>query len=102
MFDIARALEITVGGTSQAVDRLEAVGYCVRRPNPADRRSSIVELTPAGRDTLTTAGPVFDDELESFLRVPLSPTAASQLGAALSAARRAAATRRGEALDRQH
>src|SRR4051794_33511459 len=53
VFDIARALEITVGGTSQAVDRLEGAGRCLRRPNPADRRSSILELTPDGQDLLT-------------------------------------------------
>ena len=44
--DIARAVAITVGGASQAVDRLEAAGRCVRHPNPDDRRSSILDLTP--------------------------------------------------------
>ena len=44
--DIARAVAITVGGASQAVDRLESAGLCARRANPSDRRSSIVELTP--------------------------------------------------------
>ena len=39
VYDIAAALAITVGGTSQAVDRLQAAGWCRRRPNPEDRRS---------------------------------------------------------------
>jgi MarR family transcriptional regulator, organic hydroperoxide resistance regulator len=31
------------------LDRLERRGLVARRPNPADRRSVVVELTPAGR-----------------------------------------------------
>src|ERR1700685_1696909 len=48
--DIARAVAITVGGASQAVDRLESAGLCARRANPSDRRSSIVGLTPEGKE----------------------------------------------------
>lgn len=89
--DIASALCITVGGTSQAVDRLEAAGRCVRRANPEDRRSSILELTPAGAELLVSAGVVFDAELRRLLAAPLSATALKQLGSALSTVRRAAA-----------
>jgi DNA-binding MarR family transcriptional regulator len=99
VYDIASALAITVGGTSQAVDRVEKAGHCVRRPNPDDRRSSILELTPAGQDLLTAAGTVFDQELDTFLRAPLSTSAVGQLGEALAAVR-AAAARRG-AIDGQ-
>jgi DNA-binding MarR family transcriptional regulator len=55
--DIAAALSITVGGASQAVDRLEKLGHCTRRPHPADRRSSIVELTPSGRELVAAPVP---------------------------------------------
>jgi MarR family transcriptional regulator, organic hydroperoxide resistance regulator len=48
-YDIAGALSLTTGGVSKLVDSIEASGYCKRRPNPDDRRSSIIELTPAGR-----------------------------------------------------
>ena len=89
--DIASALCITVGGTSQAVDRLEAAGRCVRRANPEDRRSSILELTPAGTELLASAGVVFDAELQRLLGAPLSATALKQLGSALSTVRRASA-----------
>lgn len=71
VFDIAEALAITVGGTSQAVDRLEKAGSCVRRAHPTDRRSSIVELTQAGVAMLRRAEPVFDDELARLIEVPL-------------------------------
>jgi DNA-binding MarR family transcriptional regulator len=88
--DIARALEITVGGTSQAVDRLEAAGRCARRANPADRRSSILELTPEGKELLGRAGPVFDDELDRFLRAPLPGADFTRLAESLGALRRSA------------
>ncbi|MDK1475349.1 MarR family transcriptional regulator [Streptomyces sp. 549] len=62
--DIAEEFSITVGGTSKVVDRLEAAGLCARRANPHDRRSSIVELTPEGRELVSGAVKVFEEELE--------------------------------------
>jgi MarR family transcriptional regulator, organic hydroperoxide resistance regulator len=61
--DIAAELIITVGGTSKIVDRVEAAGLCARRANPADRRSSIIELTAAGEKALASATVTVDDEL---------------------------------------
>jgi DNA-binding MarR family transcriptional regulator len=43
--DLAREAAITVGATSKVVDRLEAAGWVSRRPNPANRRSSLLALT---------------------------------------------------------
>ncbi len=88
--DIAQALAITVGGTSQAVDRLEAAGRCARRANPSDRRSSILELTPEGKALVDRAAPVFDSELDRLLRAPLPGTALTHLADALSTLRRSA------------
>ena len=65
VYDIAAELSITIGGTSKLVDRIEAAGYCVRRANPDDRRSSIVELTASGRRILAKATKVFEDELQT-------------------------------------
>jgi DNA-binding MarR family transcriptional regulator len=73
VLDIAESLAITVGGTSQAVDRLEKRELCVRRAHPTDRRSSIVELTEAGTMALRQAEPIFDDELARLIAGPLSP-----------------------------
>ena len=87
--DIAAALSITVGGASQAVDRLEKLGHCTRRPHPADRRSSIVELTAAGRELVAEAGPVFDRELAARLAGPLPDTALGHLASALAVLRAA-------------
>ena len=93
--DIARAVAITVGGASQAVDRLESAGLCARRANASDRRSSIVELTPAGTELLGIAAPVFDRELDRLLRAPLPDTNLAHLADALSALRRSAAAQAG-------
>ena len=65
--DIANELGITTGGTSKLIDRIEASGYCRRLPNPGDRRSSLLELTEAGRRMLAEAGTAFDDELQHRL-----------------------------------
>ena len=93
--DIARAVAITVGGASQAVDRLESAGLCARRANPSDRRSSIVELTSEGRELLGTAAPIFDRELDRLLRAPLHGAALTHLADALSTLRQSAATQSG-------
>ncbi len=68
--DIADELSITVGGTSKLVDRIESAGLCVRRPNPNDRRSSLIALTPTGRRQLAHAVVEFDDELARWLALP--------------------------------
>lgn len=61
--DIAEDLLVTVGGVSKLVDRLENAGFCCRRANPADRRSSLLELTDDGRRLLGDAVQTVEDEL---------------------------------------
>jgi DNA-binding MarR family transcriptional regulator len=87
--DIAAALSITVGGASQAVDRLQKRGLCTRVPNPGDRRSSIVRLTSAGQDLTASAGQIFDEELAVRLAGPLSQSELGRLGTALARLRAA-------------
>lgn len=50
---------ITVGAASKLVDRLERDGLATRSPNPANRRSSLIALTAAGRRALASAMEVF-------------------------------------------
>jgi DNA-binding MarR family transcriptional regulator len=88
--DIATELSITVGGTSKIVDRIEAAGHCARRANPGDRRSSIVELTPAGKRLLARAAGTVEDELRSRLGPALSDRAAVQFTRTLTRLREAA------------
>jgi DNA-binding MarR family transcriptional regulator len=87
--DIADELVITVGGTSKLVDRIEESGYCRRRPNPDDRRSSIVQLTAAGKRLLAKATTVFEDELEMRLGAAVPERSLQQLAATLARLRAA-------------
>ena len=89
VYDIARELGITTGGTSKLVDRIEASGYCRRLPNPADRRSSLLELTPEGERTLAAAGATFDGELQRWLGAALPERTLRQFAATLSRLRAA-------------
>jgi DNA-binding MarR family transcriptional regulator len=82
--DIAEQLSITIGGTSKLVDRIEASGHCRRRPNPADRRSSLIELTPAGRRLLASATEAFDDELQARLGAAVSERSLQQFSTTLA------------------
>jgi DNA-binding MarR family transcriptional regulator len=72
-----------VGAASKVVDRVEAAGHCVRRPNPGDRRSSLIALTPEGVRVLAAADVVFGEELQVRLGGVLSPAALEQFGAGL-------------------
>jgi DNA-binding MarR family transcriptional regulator len=89
VYDIASELGITTGGTSKLVDRIEASGYCRRLPNPADRRSSLLELTPVGERILAAAGATFDDELQRWLGAALPERTLRQFAATLSRLRAA-------------
>jgi DNA-binding MarR family transcriptional regulator len=77
--DIAEELSITIGGTSKLVDRIEAAGYCIRRANPDDGRSSVIELTAAGRRVLTQATKAFEDELKTRIGSAVSERSLQQL-----------------------
>ncbi|HEY4455701.1 MAG TPA: MarR family transcriptional regulator [Pseudonocardiaceae bacterium] len=87
--DVARELSITVGGTSKAIDRLEAAGRCARTPNPQDRRSSIIEITTAGADLLERALVIFDAELELRLGSVLPEESLTRLSTSLAMLREA-------------
>ena len=89
VYDIATELGITTGGTSKLVDRIEASGYCRRLPNPTDRRSSLLELTPAGHDLLARAMTAFDDELQRLLGAAVPERTLRQFAATLSRLRSA-------------
>lgn len=47
--DLSSHLGITGPAITSAVDRLERSGHLVRRPNPDDGRSRLIELTDASR-----------------------------------------------------
>ena len=89
MYDIAAELGITTGGASKLVDRIEASGYCRRLPNPADRRSSLLELTPEGQRMLAEAGVAFDEELQRWIGAAVPERTLRQFAATLKRLRAA-------------
>jgi DNA-binding MarR family transcriptional regulator len=83
VYELATELGISSGGASKLADRLEARGYCRRHPNPSDRRSSLLKLTPAGARLLAAAQRVVDAELSDMLAPRLSRTEIARLAAML-------------------
>src|SRR5438034_846515 len=54
---LAERLHVDRTIVAQLIDRLEREGLVVRHRNPEDRRSYILEPTPAGRQTLERLAP---------------------------------------------
>jgi len=54
--DLNRFTQITSAGMTRTLDRLEEAGYIDRSPNPADRRSILIGLTPSGFEFAETLG----------------------------------------------
>src|SRR5262245_15297944 len=46
---LADRLQLTSGGTSALIQRLLRREYVTREPHPADRRSSVLRLSPTGQ-----------------------------------------------------
>ncbi|HEY4568575.1 MAG TPA: MarR family transcriptional regulator [Kribbella sp.] len=52
--ELAAQLGIVPRSATSVVDDLEAAGLVARQPDPHDRRATLVDLTPDGRQILTT------------------------------------------------
>jgi DNA-binding MarR family transcriptional regulator len=52
---IGERLMVHPTSATNIVDRLEQQGLVTRRPNPADGRGTLAEITPAGRDLVARA-----------------------------------------------
>ncbi|MEN0128858.1 MAG: MarR family winged helix-turn-helix transcriptional regulator [Brevundimonas sp.] len=89
VLDISRTIDITVGAASKSVDRLEAQGWCQRSVDPADRRSSVLSLTPAGTDAVDRAEAVFREATRDALGAVLSEPDLRELARILRSARAA-------------
>lgn len=75
---LAARANVTPQAMGELVDDLEARGYLTRRPDPADRRAKLIELTAAGQDCLRAAFGVIAG-IESRLGSLLGPAALVEL-----------------------
>ncbi|WFE26561.1 MarR family winged helix-turn-helix transcriptional regulator [Solwaraspora sp. WMMD791] len=75
---VAQKLSVDRTTMVAILDELERKGIVVRRPDPADRRRNIVELTEHGRQTFDAAQAAYRDAENAFLAT-VSPRAADQL-----------------------
>ena len=62
--ELGKRLRMSSGAVTALVDRLEGVGYVERRPNPRDRRSSVVRVTRTGvKEAARHLGPLAEELL---------------------------------------
>lgn len=54
--ELAARAQLSLAATSELVNDLESLGYLTRRPDPADGRAKLIDLTPRGRALLGDAG----------------------------------------------
>lgn len=85
--DMAAEFAVGVGAVSKAMDRLEERHLVERRPNPANRRSTILALTVEGRALADAAATSFQHRLDEILAGAVSPEQLAVAGEVLSALR---------------
>jgi DNA-binding MarR family transcriptional regulator len=68
---------------SRVVDELATAGLAERQPDQADGRSSFAALTPAGREALRRAWPVYRQAIRRQLTARLTPQQCRDLAALL-------------------
>ena len=85
--DLAAAFAVGVGTTSKIVDRLEKQGWVERRPNPANRRSSLLALTSAGESVVARAEPAWQAAIQEILGGAVTPDDLAALSLAFAALR---------------
>lgn len=63
MSKISARLQVHATSTTNSVDRLEKAGLVERRSHPDDRRTTLVDLTPAGRELAARATTALNQEV---------------------------------------
>ena len=88
---LAHDLGMPTSTMTHYLRRMDAAGHLNRRPNPEDRRSSLIELTTAGAETTVACFPAFSAAITAFRQHLMMPekellTAMSAMNDALHAA----------------
>jgi DNA-binding MarR family transcriptional regulator len=97
---LARLLDLSSGGATALVQRLERTGHVRRQPHPTDRRSTLIRLTEPAAERIETAREPLAEGLEraiSRLLVSERPAIARFLTEVASLSERLTAGARQEA-----
>ena len=86
MSDLGQRAVLSRTRVSRVVDELAAAGLAERQPDQADGRSSFAVLTPAGRNALRRAWPVYREAIRRHLGARLTAGQCRQLAALLERA----------------
>ncbi|MFD1713685.1 MarR family winged helix-turn-helix transcriptional regulator [Amnibacterium flavum] len=65
---LANYLRMSTGAVTALLDRLETIGAVLRKPNPNDRRSTLVELTETGSTSISGDWRDFEERLSSVAK----------------------------------
>src|SRR5215470_18177654 len=84
MSDLGQRAVLSRTRVSRVVDELAAAGLAERQPDEADGRSSFATLTPAGREALRRAWPVYRQAIHRQLTARLTPQQSRELAALLA------------------
>jgi DNA-binding MarR family transcriptional regulator len=85
---IGQRLQVHPTSVTNTIDRLEAQGFVRRAPHPTDRRTTLAEITDAGRSVAERATKAVNDGV--FIATGLSPSDLSDVFRLLRKLRRAA------------
>jgi DNA-binding MarR family transcriptional regulator len=83
MSELGQRVVLSRTRVSRIMDELAAAGLAERQPDQADGRSSFAVLTPAGRDALRRAWPVYREAIRRHLAAGLTPEQCRDLAALL-------------------
>jgi DNA-binding MarR family transcriptional regulator len=89
--ELSERLHIVPRSATEVVDGLQERGWCLRVPDPADRRATVVSLTDAGRALAESIRAAQQDQARSYFAV-LGGDERAQLAAILDRLTRGAAS----------
>jgi DNA-binding MarR family transcriptional regulator len=67
--ELADRAQLSLAATSELVNDLEEMGYLQRRPDPADGRAKLIDLTKRGRNAMAAAGDRVADIEQSWSKL---------------------------------
>jgi DNA-binding MarR family transcriptional regulator len=80
LHELARNVVLSRSGLTRLLDKLEAAGLLYREVDPHDRRGAFAVLTPAGKDAVRHAWPMYAQGIEHYFAQLMSDEEAQVVG----------------------